>query len=79
VLTDAEQFEDSGQAKDNLRARARLAVGDAPARGGQFSDDFTLTSSRTDGASVVLRLRPKEKTGFVLSALDDGPVVFATC
>ena len=79
TLTVAELFEDAGQAKDNLRARARLAVGDAPGRGGTFSDDQRLTSSRTDGAAVMLRFRPKEKTGFVLSALDNGPVLFATC
>jgi len=79
ALTVAELFEDAGQAKDNLRARARLAVGDAPGRGGTFSDELTLTSSRTDGAAVMLRFRPKEKSGFVLSALDNGPVLFATC
>jgi len=79
VLTVGALFEDSGQAKDNLRPRARLAVGDAPGRGGTFSDDFRLVSSRTDGAAVMLQLRPKERSGFVLSALDHGPVLFATC
>jgi hypothetical protein len=78
-LTVAEHFENDRQARENLRPRAKLAVGDAPGRGGTFSDDLTLTSSRTHGATVVLRLRPKEKTGFVLSALDNGPVLFATC
>jgi hypothetical protein len=78
-LTVAELFESGGQAKDNLRPRAELAVGDAPGRGGTFSDDLTLVSSRTDGAAVMLELRPKEKTGFVLSAVDNGPVLFATC
>jgi hypothetical protein len=78
-LTVAELFESSGQAKDNLRPRARLAVGDAPGRGGSFSDDLRLTSSRTDGAAVLLRLEPHASTGFVLSALDNGPVLFATC
>ena len=78
-LTVAEQFESSSQAKENLRARARLAVGEAPGRGGSFSDDLRLTSSRTDGSAVLLRLVPKQRTGFVLSALDNGPVLFATC
>jgi len=78
-LTVAEQFESAGQAKENLRARARLAVGDAPGRGGSFSDDLTLTTSRTNGSAVLLELKPKERTGFVLSALDNGPVLFATC
>ena len=72
-------FESAGQAKENLRARAELAVGDAVGRGGSFSDDLRLTSSRTDGPTVVLGFRPKQRTGFVLSALDSGPVIFATC
>lgn len=79
TLTVAELFESSGQARDNLRPRARLAVGEAPGRGGSFSDDLRLTTSRTDGAAVLLELRPKARTGFVLSALDNGPVLFATC
>jgi hypothetical protein len=78
-LTVAELFESSGQARDNLRPRARLAVGEAPGRGGSFSDDLELTSSRTDGSAVVLELVPRQRTGFVLSALDNGPVLFATC
>ena len=79
TLTVAELFESASQAKENLRPRARLAVGDAPGRGGTFSDDLELTASRTSGAAVVLEMRPKEGTGFVLSALDNGPVLFATC
>ena len=79
TLVVGELFEDSRQAKDNLEPRARLAVGDAPGRGGSFSDDLSLVSSRTDGSAVMLELRPKEASGFVLSALDNGPVLFATC
>lgn len=79
TLTVGELFESSGQARSDLRPRAKLAVGDAPGRGGSFSDDLTLVSSRTDGAAVMLELRPKKKSGFVLSALDNGPVLFATC
>jgi hypothetical protein len=79
TLTVGELFESSGQAKDDLEPRAKLAVGEAPGRGGSFSDDLTLESSRTDGSAVLLELRPKEKSGFVLSALDNGPVLFATC
>ena len=78
-LTVSELFEDDGTAKANLRPRATLAVGDAVGRGGSFSDDFSLTSSRTDGARVLLKLEPKQESGYVLSALDSGPVVFATC
>jgi len=72
-------FEDSERARKNLRPRARLAVGEAVGRGGSFSDSFRLTGSRAVGSEVVLDLRPRDKTGFVLSALYDGPVLFATC
>jgi hypothetical protein len=72
-------FEDSERARKNLRPRARLAVGDAPGRGVSFADDFKLTTSRTSGSEVVLDLRPKQSSGYVLSALYDGPVLFATC
>jgi hypothetical protein len=72
-------FEDSERAEKNLRSRARLAVGDAPGRGVDFSDDFRLTTSKASGSEVVLDLRPKESTGYVLSALYDGPLLFATC
>jgi hypothetical protein len=75
----SELFESSTEAAENLRARATLAVGDAPGRGGSFSDTLKLISSKTDGATVQLTMRPKTKTGYVLSALDSGPVVFATC
>jgi hypothetical protein len=79
TLRVAAHFEDSERAEKNLRPRARLAVGEAVGRGGSFSDDFTLTSSKAKGSDVVLDLRPKTKTGYVLSALYDGPVLFATC
>ncbi|MET0999397.1 MAG: hypothetical protein ABWX73_11815, partial [Marmoricola sp.] len=72
-------FEDSDQAQQNLRPRARLAVGEAVGRGGSFADTFRLTESRAVGSEVVLDLRPRDRTGFVLSALYDGPVLFATC
>lgn len=75
----SELFEDKQSAKENLRARARLIVGEAPGRGGSFSDDVRLRSSKTDGATVQLRLTPKASTGFLLSAWDSGPVLFATC
>ena len=72
-------FEDDEQAEKNLRSRATLAVGAAVGRGGSFADDFVLESSKAVGSAVVLDLRPRSKTGFVLSALYDGPVLFATC
>ena len=78
-LTVSELFESSRAAKENLRPRAKLIVGPAPGRGGSFSDDLRLTKSHTDGSTVQLVLVPKARTGFVLSALDSGPVLFATC
>ena len=72
-------FEDSDRAQKNLRARAKLAVGDAPGRGVSFADDFKLTGSSSKGSEVVLDLTPRQPTGYVLSSLYDGPVLFATC
>lgn len=79
TLSVVQLFEDADQAKENLRARGRLAVGEAVGRGGNFADTLTLTSTRTDGAAVLLRWTPKDKAGFPLSGLDTGPVLFATC
>ncbi|RNL66066.1 hypothetical protein EFK50_00055 [Nocardioides marmoriginsengisoli] len=78
-LAVSQLFADKAAAKENLRARAKLIVGEAPGRGGSFSDDLELKSSGTEGATVQLRLTPREKAGFVLSAVDSGPVLFATC
>jgi hypothetical protein len=72
-------FEDSERAQKNLRSRARLAVGEAPGRGVDFTDDFRLTTSKASGNEVLLDLKPKESSGYVLSALYDGPLLFATC
>lgn len=72
-------YESRSQAKENLKARAALAVGEALGRGGSFSDELKLTEASTDGAAVRLVWEPRKKTGFVLSALDSGPVVFASC
>lgn len=72
-------FESSRQARDNLRPRAQLVVGQAAGRSGSFADDFRLTRSRTAGSDVVLTLRARHQQGFVLSDLDSGPVLFATC
>lgn len=79
TLTVAQHFETDAQARRNLRPRARLAVGEAVGRGGSFADTLRLTGSRADRASVVLTWRAKRRTGYVLSALYDGPVLFATC
>ncbi len=72
-------FQSGEDARRNLRPRAKLAVGDAIGRGGSFSDDFRLRTTRTDGSVVVLDLVPRQKTGYVLSDLYDGPLIFASC
>lgn len=79
TLQVVESFEDADQARRNLRPRARLAVGEAVGRGGSFADSFALTRSRAVDSTVRLTLRPKQRTGYVLSALYDGPLIFATC
>jgi len=79
TLTVAEQFESTDQARENLRARAKLAVGQAVGRGGSFADDFRLAGAKATGSTVLLTMKPRQHTGFVLSALYDGPVIFATC
>ena len=71
---------DEAQAREDLRPRATLAVGPALGRGeGSFADDFELTRSRAVGSDVLLDLRPRTDDGFVMSALYDGPLLFATC
>jgi hypothetical protein len=72
-------FEDSRQAKANLRPRAELVVGPAVGRDGSLAEDFKLTRSRTQGSDVELTLKPRAKKGFGLSEMDSGPVLFATC
>jgi hypothetical protein len=72
-------FADDRQADANLRSRARLFVGPAVARAGSYADDLRLVRSRTEGSTVVLTAKPKQKTGFVLSEVSSGPVLFATC
>ena len=80
VLTVAEEFDSGGQARENLRARARLAVGTAVGRGEDtFDVDFKLVSSKAVGSTVLLGLRPRDAGVFPLSSLYDGPVIFATC
>ncbi|MCW2817899.1 MAG: hypothetical protein JWR42_686 [Marmoricola sp.] len=79
TLQVVQHFETDDEARRNLRPRATLAVGEAVGRGGSFSDDFRLTRSRAVDSDVLLDLRPRRSDGFVLSALYDGPLLFATC
>lgn len=79
TLTVAGQFEDSDQAEKNLEPRAKLAVGPNPARDDSFSDEYDLTASKAIGSSVVLTMKPKDKSAFVLSTLYSGPLLLAAC
>lgn len=80
TLVVSELFETDEVARENLGARAKLAVGEAPGRGGSsFSDELELVSSETDGSAVRLLFEPRDPDAFVLSAFDHGPVLFATC
>lgn len=80
TLTVAEQFESGDQARANLDARAKLAVGEAVGRGeSSFSDDLQLTTARTHGATVLLTMKPRNSGVYPLSSLYDGAVIFATC
>lgn len=80
TLTVAEQFDSGDQARANLDARAKLAVGEAVGRGeASFADDLKLTSARTRDATVLLTFTPRDSGVYPLSSLYDGPVIFATC
>ncbi len=63
TLRVVEHFEDSTAGRGEPAARAKLAVGEAPGRGGSFSDDFKLTSSRSTGSQVVLDLTSTRDDG----------------
>lgn len=73
------RFESGRQAEENLKARAALAIGPAVGRGGDFADTLRLEEAAADGPLITLRWKPRQSSGFVISALDSGPVVFARC
>ncbi len=71
-------FENEDQATANARARATLASGEAPGKGGTFGELFTVTSAESDGNQAILELAGKPGK-YVLSALTTGPVLPETC
>jgi len=77
TLTVGMQFSDDDQASADLQPRTDLARGEAPGQGGSFSDRFTVADATAQGSTVTLTLDPRE--GRVLSDLQQGPVLFATC
>ncbi len=76
-LTLGMTFADSDQASADLQPRTDLASGAAPGQGGSFKDRFTIEDSVADGRSLTLTLDPTSDR--VLSDLQQGPVLFATC
>jgi hypothetical protein len=78
-LVVAMHFDRSGVAPEEARHRARLAVGDAPLQGGTYQSRFTVASAEQRGGDVVLRLRPREADAQLLSDLDAGALLFASC
>lgn len=70
-------FDSEEQAADDLQPRTDLARGLAPGQGGSFADRFEVTDSRQDGALVRMELRATEAA--LMTDIDQGPVLFATC
>jgi hypothetical protein len=54
-------------------------VGDAPLQGGTYQSRFTVAQAEQRGGDVVLRLRPREADAQLLSDLNSGALLFASC
>lgn len=66
------------QARTDADTRSRLAAGPAPGQGGTFPERFTLGKVAAQERVVTMELSPVEDW-LVLSDLNSGPVLFATC
>ncbi|GAB4013795.1 hypothetical protein [Nocardioides ultimimeridianus] len=71
-------FENPDQARTNATTRATLAVGPAPGQGGSFTDRYRLLRTTAEKSLVSMTLQPLPDT-YVLSDLDSGPLLFASC
>lgn len=71
-------FETDEQARTDADSRSALAAGPAPGQGGAFPDRFSLGRVAADGTLLTLELEPVDGA-FLLSDLNHGPVLFATC
>ncbi|HJQ07460.1 MAG TPA: hypothetical protein VJ872_18565 [Nocardioides sp.] len=71
-------FENPEQARTNATTRATLAVGPAPGQGGSFTDRYRLVRTTADKDLVSMTLQPVPGS-YVLSDLDAGPLLFASC
>jgi hypothetical protein len=78
-LVVAMHFDDTTATADEARRRALLAVGEAPGQGGTYESRFAVESARQRGGDVVLRLRPREADAQLLSDLNTGQLLFASC
>lgn len=71
-------FDDADQARTDADSRSRLAAGPAPGQGGTFPERFEVGEVVASGKVLTMDLRPADDA-FVLSDLNHGPVLFATC
>jgi len=78
-LVVAMHFDDGSVAPEEAQHRARLAVGDAPLQGGTYQSRFAVAAAQQRGGDVTLRLRPREADAQLLSDLDAGALLFASC
>jgi hypothetical protein len=78
-LVVAMHFDDGSVAPEEARHRARLAIGEAPLQGGTYQSRFAVAAAQQRGGDVVLRLRPREADAQLLSDLDAGALLFASC
>lgn len=73
------RFANSQVAQAQEAPRTRLTRGEAPGQGGTFQERFRLVDSRVVGSNLILRLRPLSPDQQLLSDLDRGGLVFASC
>ena len=78
-LVVAMHFDDGSVAPQEAQHRARLAVGDAPLQGGTYQSRFTVAAAQQRGGDATLRLRPRQADAQLLSDLDAGALLFASC
>lgn len=71
-------FDDADQARKDADSRAKLASGPAPGQGGTFPDLFAVRRVVASDTVVTMETRPTEGS-LLLSDLDRGPVLFASC
>jgi hypothetical protein len=78
-LVVAMRFDDTGGVAAEAERRAALAIGEAPGQGGTYGSRFSVAAAEQRGGDVVLRLRPREADAQLLSDLNAGQLLFASC